>query len=69
MLVLARRVGETVVIDGGILVTVVAVQGNNVRLGVTAPPSVAVDRQEVHERRREVAARPAPRRRAVAAQP
>jgi carbon storage regulator len=52
MLVLTRRLGETVVIAGNIQVTVVAVQGNTVRLGITAPPAVAVDRHEVHERRR-----------------
>ena len=56
MLVLSRRLGETIVIEGGIEVMVVAVQGDRVRLGITAPPSVRVDRQEVHERRAEFAA-------------
>src|SRR5690242_6633152 len=51
MLVLTRRVGETIVIDGTIRVTVVAVGGANVRLGVKAPPLVPVDRAEVHGRR------------------
>jgi carbon storage regulator len=55
MLVLTRRVGETIVIDGDIRVTVVSVQGDKVRLGVAAPTSVPVDRQEVHQRRREFA--------------
>jgi carbon storage regulator len=50
MLVLTRRVGESVVIDGGIRVTVVAIRGDKVRLGITAPDSVRVDRQEVHDR-------------------
>jgi carbon storage regulator len=50
MLVLMRRVGETIVIDGGIRVTVVSVQGGKVRLGIEAPPEVRVDREEVHER-------------------
>ncbi len=50
MLVLTRRLGESVVIEGGIRVTVVAVKGNKVRLGISAPDSVRVDRQEVHER-------------------
>jgi carbon storage regulator len=50
MLVLSRRLGETIVIDGGIRVTVVAIEGNHVRLGIAAPKSVRVDRQEVHER-------------------
>ena len=53
MLVLTRRVGEEIVIDGNIRVTVVAVKGDKVRLGIIAPPSVAVDRKEVHERRAE----------------
>jgi carbon storage regulator len=51
MLVLSRRVGEEIVIDGSIRVIIVAVQGNKVRLGVEAPPNVPVDRQEIHERR------------------
>jgi carbon storage regulator len=50
MLVLTRRLGETVVIDGDIQITVVAVQGNKVRLGITAPDAVRVDRQEVWQR-------------------
>ena len=51
MLVLTRRVGEQIVIAGDIRVTVVAVQGDKVRLGITAPASVRVDREEVHARR------------------
>jgi carbon storage regulator len=51
MLVLTRRLGESLIIDGGIQVTVVAVQGNKVRLGIVAPDTVRVDRQEVHDRR------------------
>ena len=51
MLVLSRRLGEEIVIDGDIHITVVAVKGNQVRLGITAPPLVTVDRQEVHEQR------------------
>jgi carbon storage regulator len=53
MLVLTRRIGEEIVIGGNIRVTVVAVEGNKVRLGVTAPRDVTVDRQEVHVRRAE----------------
>jgi carbon storage regulator len=59
MLVLTRNVGETIVIDGTIRVTVVAVKGNKVRLGVEAPEYVRVDRQEIHERRAEFDAEPA----------
>lgn len=56
MLVLTRRVGEAIVIDGNIHVTIVAIQGNCVRVGITAPPAVVVDRLEVHQRREEFAA-------------
>jgi carbon storage regulator len=51
MLVLSRRVGEEIVIDGNIRVVIVAVQGNKVRIGVEAPANVPVDRLEIHERR------------------
>jgi carbon storage regulator len=50
MLVLSRRIGEEIVIDDNIHITVVAVNGGKVRLGITAPKSVRVDRQEVRER-------------------
>jgi carbon storage regulator len=53
MLVLSRRAGQAVVIEGGIQITVVAVQGGQVRLGISAPPDVRVDREEVHQRRQE----------------
>jgi carbon storage regulator CsrA len=55
MLVLTRRIGEEIVIDRNIRVMVVAVKGDKVQLGTSAPPSVTVDRSEVHERRREFA--------------
>jgi carbon storage regulator len=51
MLVLTRRANYGIVIGGKIRVTVVAIEGNKVRLGVTAPDAVRVDRQEVHARR------------------
>ena len=51
MLVLTRRLGETIVIDNMVHVTVLEVKGNRVRLGIVAPPAVIVDRQEVHKRR------------------
>jgi carbon storage regulator len=54
MLVLTRRIGEAIVIDGDIRVTVVSVKGDKVRLGVDAPDSVRVDREEIHERRQRV---------------
>jgi carbon storage regulator len=55
MLVLSRKVGEQIVIDGCITVTVVAVDGNKIRLGITAPPEVRIDREEVHRHRMEFA--------------
>jgi carbon storage regulator len=58
MLVLTRRIGEEIIIDGRIRLTITAVNGGKVRIGVTAPPDVRVDRAEVHERRREFAAQP-----------
>jgi carbon storage regulator len=48
MLVLARKVGETIVIDSTVRITVVRIVGDKVRLGITAPADVPVDRQEVH---------------------
>jgi carbon storage regulator len=48
MLVLTRKVGDVIIIAGNIRVTVVAVAGNKVRLGVEAPRDVLVDREEVH---------------------
>jgi carbon storage regulator len=56
MLVLTRRVGETIVIDNDIRVSVVSVRGERVRLGISAPKLVQVDREEIHERRAEAAA-------------
>lgn len=60
MLVLTRRVGEAIVIDGDIRITVALVQGEKVRLGITAPDWVRVDRQEVHDRRAQLAPEPDP---------
>jgi carbon storage regulator len=54
MLVLTRRIGEVIVIDGGITVTVLSEKGGRIRLGITAPPSVEVRRQELLERARGV---------------
>ena len=50
MLILTRRVGETVVIGNDVDVTVLGVKGNQVRLGVKAPKEVAVHREEIFER-------------------
>ena len=51
MLALTRRVGEELVLDGGIRGMVVGIQGGRVRLGVSAPPAVRVDRSEIDARR------------------
>jgi carbon storage regulator len=51
MLVLSRKVGEAIIIDDHIRIVVVEVKGNQVRLGLTAPPDIRIDRQEIHERR------------------
>ena len=53
MLILTRRVGETVMIGDDVTVTVLGVKGNQVRLGVSAPRNVAVHRQEIYERIRQ----------------
>jgi carbon storage regulator len=49
MLVLSRKKGETIVINGDITVTVVEIRGGKVHLGIVAPKKVPVHRQEVYE--------------------
>ena len=49
MLVLSRKPNENIVIDGRIIVKVIRVEGGVVRLGIEAPPDVAVHRQEVFD--------------------
>lgn len=63
MLILTRRVGETVMIGHEVTVTVLGVKGNQVRIGVSAPKDVAVHREEIYERikREEDGEAPAPR--------
>jgi carbon storage regulator len=53
MLILSRKRNEQIVIGNGIVVTVIAIRGGNVRLGIEAPPEVAVHRQEVFQAIRE----------------
>ena len=55
MLVLTRKIGEDIIIDGCIRVTVTAIKGDKVRIGITAPPEVRIDREEVFQRLREFA--------------
>ena len=50
MLILTRRVGESLMIGDEVTVTVLGVKGNQVRVGISAPRSVAVHRQEIYER-------------------
>jgi len=49
MLILSRKPGESIVIDGRIIVKIVRVDGDTVKVGIEAPASVTVHRQEVHE--------------------
>jgi carbon storage regulator len=53
MLVLSRKPNEAIIINGNVRVTVVAVKGDRVRLGIEAPRDVSVDRGEVHARKME----------------
>ncbi len=50
MLILTRRVGETLMIGDDVSVTVLSVKGNQVRLGVNAPKDVGVHRKEIYDR-------------------
>jgi len=50
LLILTRKIGESLMIGSEVTVTVMAVKGNQVRIGINAPKDVAVHREEVYER-------------------
>ena len=53
MLILTRRIGETLMVGDEVTVTVLGVKGNQVRLGVNAPKEIAVHRDEIYQRIRQ----------------
>jgi carbon storage regulator len=51
MLCLTRQIGQSVILAGNIKVTVLAINGSNIKLGFQAPKEITIDRQEVHTRK------------------
>jgi len=50
MLILTRRVGETLIIGDDVVITVLGVKGNQVRIGINAPKDVSIHREEIYNR-------------------
>jgi len=55
MLVLSRKINQTIIINDTVKITIVGIKGGQVRIGIDAPPEVTVDRAEIHVRRQAVA--------------
>jgi len=53
MLILTRKIGESIVLDGGIKIMVTGIDGNQIRIGVDAPKDVKVYREEILEKLKE----------------
>lgn len=50
MLILTRRVGETLIVGDDVVITVLGVKGNQVRIGINAPKEISIHREEVYNR-------------------
>ena len=50
MLILSRNAGQSIMIDDDIVVTILAVKGNSIKVGITAPKDVAVHREEIYKK-------------------
>lgn len=64
MLILTRRVGETIMIGEDVTITVLGINGNQARIGINAPKEVAVHREEIYQRIKEEGDNRAPARKA-----
>lgn len=50
MLILGRYVGQEIIINDNIVITVLGIRGGQIKIGINAPPDVSVNRREIHER-------------------